>query len=70
MLIMRVRETNMPRRFKTPFACPVGVIAIAGCAYHLFNLPQTTQIYIACAHVVGLVIYFLYGARMSVAGGG
>jgi APA family basic amino acid/polyamine antiporter len=70
MLIMRVREPNMPRRFKTPFAWPVGVFAIAGCAYLFFNLPQTTQIYFACAHVVGLVIYFLYGARKSVAGGG
>jgi basic amino acid/polyamine antiporter, APA family len=68
MLVMRVREPGTPRKFKTPLAWPVGIFAIAGCAYLFFNLPQTTQIYFACAHVVGLVIYFLYGARKSVAG--
>lgn len=68
MLIMRVREPNAERRFRTPLAWPVGIFAIAGCAYLFVNLPQTTQLYFLIAHVVGLAIYLLYGARNSVAG--
>jgi APA family basic amino acid/polyamine antiporter len=68
MLIMRAREPNTPRRFKTPLAWPVGIIAILGCCYLLYNLPLTTQRYFIGAQIVGLALYFLYGAHKSVAG--
>jgi APA family basic amino acid/polyamine antiporter len=68
MLIMRRRAPDAPRRFRTPLAWPVGLVAILGCLYLLYSLPTTTQIWFACAHVVGLVIYFAYGARRSAAG--
>ena len=68
MLIMRRRAPDAPRRFRTPLAWPVGLVAIFGCLYLLYSLPTTTQIWFACAHVVGLVIYFAYGARRSAAG--
>jgi len=67
MLVMRVREPDRPRRFRTPFAWPVGIVAIGGCLYLLYSLPQTTQIWFAGAHVVGILIYLAYGARRSVA---
>ncbi|MDP8912212.1 MAG: amino acid permease [Pseudomonadota bacterium] len=70
MLIMRRREPNAPRRFRTPFAWPVGLVAILGCAYLFYSLPRTTQIYFLVAHVVGLGIYLLYGSRRSVASQG
>ncbi len=70
MLIMRRREPNAPRRFRTPLAWPVGLVAILGCAYLFYSLPRTTQIYFLIAHVVGLAIYFLYGSRRSVASQG
>jgi APA family basic amino acid/polyamine antiporter len=69
MLIMRRREPNMTRTFRTPLAWPVGIFAILGCAYLFVSLPQTTQLYFLAAHVVGLVIYLLYGSRRSLAGG-
>jgi APA family basic amino acid/polyamine antiporter len=68
MLVMRRREPNAPRRFRTPLAWPVGLVAILGCLYLIYSLPRTTQLYFLAAHVVGLAIYFLYGARRSVAG--
>jgi APA family basic amino acid/polyamine antiporter len=68
MLIMRRREPNAPRKFRTPLAWPVGLVAILGCAYLIYSLPQTTQIYFVIAHVLGLAFYFLYAGRNSVAG--
>jgi len=68
MLILRRRAPDAPRRFRAPAAWPVGLVAILGCAYLLYSLPQRTQIWFICAHIVGLVIYFAYGARRSVAG--
>ena len=68
MLIMRRRAPDVPRKFRTPAAWPVGIFGILGCAYLFYSLPRTTQIYFACAHVVGLGLYFLYGAQRSVAG--
>jgi APA family basic amino acid/polyamine antiporter len=68
MLIMRRRAPDAERKFRTPLPWAVGIFGILGCAYLFYSLPRTTQIYFACAHLVGLVIYFTYGARRSVAG--
>jgi APA family basic amino acid/polyamine antiporter len=68
MLVMRRRAPDAERLFRTPFAWPVGMVAILGCLYLIYSLPQRTQIWFLGAHVVGIVIYLLYGARRSVAG--
>ncbi|HEX8262270.1 MAG TPA: amino acid permease [Allosphingosinicella sp.] len=68
MLIMRRREPNAKRRFSTPLPWVVGIGGILGCLYLLYSLPWATQRYFMIAHVVGLAIYFAYGARRSVAG--
>ncbi|HEX5183725.1 MAG TPA: amino acid permease [Allosphingosinicella sp.] len=68
MLVMRRRQPNAPRRFSTPAAWIIGPVGILGCLYLFYSLPRTTQIYFLCAHVVGLILYFAYGARRSVAG--
>jgi len=70
MLIMRRRAPDAERRFRTPLAWVIGPFGILGCLYLFYSLPRTTQIYFFCAHVVGLALYFLYGARRSVAGQG
>ncbi|HEY5710337.1 MAG TPA: amino acid permease [Allosphingosinicella sp.] len=68
MLVMRQRAPNAERRFRTPAAWPVGIFGILGCLYLLYSLPQRTQIWFLGAQIVGLAIYFAYGARRSVAG--
>jgi APA family basic amino acid/polyamine antiporter len=62
MLVMRRREPDTPRRFRTPMPWVVGLVAILGCAYLFYSLPDTTQIYFLVAHVIGLAIYLLYGS--------
>ncbi|MBC7985597.1 MAG: amino acid permease [Sphingomonadaceae bacterium] len=68
MLVMRRRAPDAERKFRTPLAWPVGAVAILGCLYLIYSLPQRTQIWFLGAHIVGLAIYLLYGARQSVAG--
>ena len=68
MLIMRRREPNTPRRFRTPMPWLVGLVAIFGCLYLFVSLPLQTQLFFLAAHVVGLAIYLLYGSRRSEAG--
>ncbi|HEX4739627.1 MAG TPA: amino acid permease [Allosphingosinicella sp.] len=68
MLVMRRRQPNAPRKFSTPAAWLIGPVGILGCLYLFYSLPHTTQIYFLCAHVIGLVLYFAYGAQRSVAG--
>ena len=68
MLVMRRRAPDTPRLFRMPMAWPIGIFGILGCLYLLYSLPQRTQIWFASAQVVGLLLYFAYGARRSVAG--
>ena len=65
MLVLRRRAPDMPRGFRMPFAWVIGPIAIAGCLYLLFSLPQQTQIWFACWNLVGIGVYFFYGRRRS-----
>jgi APA family basic amino acid/polyamine antiporter len=68
MLVMRKRAPEAERRFRTPWAWPVGIVGILGCAWLLYSLPPKTQLWFLGAQVVGILIYLLYGARKSVAG--
>lgn len=65
MLVLRRRAPDMSRGFRMPFAWVIGPIAIAGCLYLLFSLPQQTQIWFACWNLVGVGIYFFYGRRVT-----
>lgn len=66
MLIMRRREPDAPRRFRTPLAPLVGGIAILGCAYLFFSLPSRTQYYFLLWNILGLAVYVLFTLRRPV----
>ena len=68
MLVMRRRAPDAERKFRTPWAWPVGIFGILGCLYLLYGLPGGTPLWFLCGHVVGIAIYLLYGMRRSVAG--
>lgn len=65
VLVLRVREPNRPRPFKTPVVWIVGPMSLLGCGFLFFSLPPSTQLTFLYWSIAGLVIYFLYGYRKS-----
>lgn len=69
MLVLRRRAPDMPRGFRMPLAWVIGPIAIIGCVYLLFCLPQKTQLWFLVWNLAGIVVYLFYGRRRHLAEG-
>ncbi|WP_251551192.1 amino acid permease [Neobacillus muris] len=65
IMVLRVKQPNLERRFKTPFVPFVPIIGIGFSIYLIISLPSITWIRFVIWMVVGLVIYLLYGRRKS-----
>jgi APA family basic amino acid/polyamine antiporter len=65
LLVLRKRDPARKRVFRTPLAWVVGPIAILGCMYLFWSLPQRTQIWFMVWNVVGVAVYLAYGRRSS-----
>src|SRR5215213_1108176 len=65
MLVMRRREPNAKRLFRTPLPWVTGTIGILGCAYLFYSLPRYTQIWFLIWNAAGLLIYFVFAARSA-----
>jgi APA family basic amino acid/polyamine antiporter len=65
MLVLRQREPNAERKFRTPLPWIVGLGGIFGCLYLFYSLPVRTQLYFVIAQVIGLVLYAIYGNRAA-----
>src|SRR5438270_675684 len=62
MLVMRRREPDRERLFRTPLPWVVGIVGIGGCIYLFLSLPVLTQTFFVGAQAIGLVLYFVYGS--------
>ncbi|MFN2572735.1 MAG: amino acid permease [Gemmatimonadales bacterium] len=65
ILVLRVREPNLPRAFTTPwvwFVAPAGAIS-AG--WLMISLPWRTWERLLIWFAIGMVVYFAYGVRNS-----
>jgi APA family basic amino acid/polyamine antiporter len=65
VLILRKREPNRHRPFRTPMAWVVCPLAIAGCLLLFLNLSMYTLGMFAGWAIIGFVVYALYGHRNS-----
>lgn len=65
LIILRVRQPDLPRVFRAPMPWAVGLIAIGGCIYLFFSLPAITQSRFLIWNLIGVAIYLAYGARKS-----
>ena len=64
-LVLRYREPDLPRPFKTPWVPVVPLLGIACCLYLAVSLPFEAWLRLLFWLIIGLVIYFLYGVRHS-----
>ncbi len=65
ILVLRVREPNLPRKFKTPwvwFVAPAGALSALTL---MAALPWPTWRRLIVWFIIGIVIYFFYGVRSS-----
>jgi APA family basic amino acid/polyamine antiporter len=67
VLILRVRQPELHRPFRAPLIWFVAPAAVLSCGYLMFQLPRITWERFGIWLVVGLLIYFAYGVRHSVA---
>jgi APA family basic amino acid/polyamine antiporter len=71
MLVLRLREPNRLRVFRSPLPWIVGPVCIVGCLYLFFNgLTQFTQLFFLGWNAAGLILYFLFGVWQSRVGKG
>jgi APA family basic amino acid/polyamine antiporter len=57
LLVLRKTAPDLRRVYRTPLAWIVAPVAIAGCVYLFFSLPQTTRNFFFIWNAVGLIWY-------------
>ncbi len=65
VLLLRHREPNLKRPFKTPLVWFVAPAGILSCLYLMYFLPLRTWLRLLIWLAIGLVVYFGYGIRKS-----
>jgi len=68
VLVLRYKEPDRPRPFRTPLVPFVPVAGILACFYLMSGLPVDTWARLVVWMVLGLAVYFLYGRRHSKVG--
>ena len=67
--IMRNRRPDLPRGFVVPALPAVAVLGIVVCGAMIYGLGWTNWLRLLAWLIIGLVFYFLYGAKHSALGG-
>jgi APA family basic amino acid/polyamine antiporter len=65
ILVLRVREPELPRAFKAPVVWIVAPLGALSALYLMLALPATTWIRLVVWFGIGLVVYFGYSVRHS-----
>ncbi|HTX99447.1 MAG TPA: amino acid permease [Bacteroidota bacterium] len=65
VILMRRREPDRPRGFRTPWVPLVPILGIAACLYLALGLPSITWARFGIWLVVGMAVYFFYGFSHS-----
>jgi APA family basic amino acid/polyamine antiporter len=65
VIVLRIRDPNRKRAFKSPFFPLVPILGILSCLYLMLGLPGVTYVRFVIWLIVGLVIYFVYGYKRA-----
>ncbi|WP_137897519.1 amino acid permease [Sphingomonas sp. 2SG] len=63
MMVLRRTAPEAKRLFRCPAPFVVGTLAVLGCLYLLWSLPQATLLRFLGWNAIGLVVYLAYGRR-------
>ena len=61
VIVLRVREPDRPRPFKTPWVPALPILGVAACLYLMFGLPASAWYRFGYWLVIGLAFYAAYG---------
>ena len=64
--VLRVKQPDLARPFRTPMVPLVPILGILICGYMMYGLPKDTWLRLLIWLAIGLAIYFLYGRKHSV----
>ena len=70
VMILRLRDPNRARPFRTPIVWVIGPVAAFGCVFLFWNLPLESKLVLPIWGGIGLVFYYAYGYRKSHVGRG
>jgi APA family basic amino acid/polyamine antiporter len=65
VMVLRYREPNLQRAFRTPAVYVVAPLGALSALYLMYSLPLETWIRLLVWFVIGIIIYALYGYRNS-----
>jgi len=65
VIVLRRKRPDLQRAFRTPLVPLVPILSVLASLYLMLNLPGATWLRFFGWMAVGLVVYFLYGARKS-----
>lgn len=65
VMLLRKKEPNRHRPFRTPALWLIGPLTMAGCVFLFLNLPFEAMLVLPGWALIGFVIYFAYGYRKS-----
>ncbi len=65
VLVLRYKEPNIDRPFKTPGMPVIPILGVLFCVYLMTSLPTETWLRLLIWLAIGLAIYFFYGARAA-----
>ncbi len=65
VIVLRRTQPGLQRAFRTPLVPLVPILSVLASLYLMLNLPGATWVRFLVWMAVGLVVYFLYGARKS-----
>jgi basic amino acid/polyamine antiporter, APA family len=65
VIVLRYRQPNLARPFRTPFVPLVPILGILICGYMMYSLPGPTWERLIVWMVLGLIVYFAYSRSHS-----
>jgi basic amino acid/polyamine antiporter, APA family len=65
IIVLRYRQPNLARPFRTPFVPLVPILGILICGYMMYSLPGATWERLIIWMVIGLIVYFAYSRSHS-----